>query len=187
LTKLNTTNTPENTINTVLFFRKDFNKFYLQFNSITNFDNTIQFINHNAQDITNFFQSYNIGLGLSSKKINSFLTGIILQQNKYYLSETIEYNTVVPYLKLDIPYKSWIFKSNFSYKIITNKPQYDYKDASISIAYQKDNQPFRFEIAATNIFNSGVENNYYFNDYYQTYNKTYRQPAMFVFKINYNL
>ncbi|GAW88559.1 hypothetical protein FPS14_contig00007-0010 [Flavobacterium psychrophilum] len=62
-----------------------------------------------------------------------------------------------------------------------------YEVANTSIRYQKNNNPFEFEIFANNLLDNKVKNNYSFSDYMISEQITYVLPRIFILSVTYKL
>lgn len=62
-----------------------------------------------------------------------------------------------------------------------------YEIANTSLAYQKKNNPFRFEFSVNNVFNIQKKNVYSFSDYMISNQSTYILPRVFMLSVSYKL
>jgi len=179
--------TPENNLNFVTYYKKDFDNFFIEFNTIFSYFDTYQTINENQLDIKNMVQYYKFSLGSFSKKVDEFKIGFSYKITNIFQSNKNTYKHIAPYIQFDVPYHSFRLKGNYIFNYLNYNSSNNYQQAALSLLYHRENRAFSFEISAQNIFNTTIRENLIFNDYYYATQTTYQQPILLLFKIMYQL
>ena len=128
-----------------------------------------------------FFKNYpNIELGYTKDFSNYRSTGIInkFENNKFFV--TLEYDFL----------KDFIFKADYSFDTYKNKGndiRNTFDTANVSLFYQKEDNPWGFEIYATNLFDVTYKQQNSFSSFLISDSKTYILPRIIMFKISYKL
>jgi hypothetical protein len=146
----------------------------------------------NGIDTKNDRNSQNVGLTLRTankkwpdlevgyKKGFSQFSGITESK---YKTDAFNANGSIEFLK------SFVYK--FSYENLKNTDNQNqsnfYEVANMSLRYQKRNNPFGFELSATNIFDNRVKNNFSFSDYSISNSSRFVMPRVILFSVSYKL
>ncbi len=100
--------------------------------------------------------------------------------------ETDSYDTSIDYRFLP----SWTVKADYNYfqnNNITLNQKFDYQIANFSLDYQKENNPWGFNLAVNNILNNKTKINNSISDFLISEQTTYILPRVFMFSVRYKL
>ncbi|ENA1814155.1 hypothetical protein ABF174_002539 [Flavobacterium psychrophilum] len=184
------TNNPETNWAINSSISKKIYRFSLKLNTHLNWLNYIQTVNK----ITTINDKNNQKIGFSLKtayrKWPDFNIGYTKGFNQLsgltktsYRSDEINADFELTFLKF------WTYKMEYQNLKNTNSMNQSnfYEVANTSIRYQKNNNPFEFEIFANNLLDNKVKNNYSFSDYMISEQITYVLPRIFILSVIYKL
>lgn len=88
-----------------------------------------------------------------------------------------------------VVFKSWIYKIDYNNLRNTNSNKQSdfYEITNTSLRYQKNNNPFGFELICNNLFNVQRKNSFMFSDYVISQQSIYIMPRVLMFSINYKI
>jgi hypothetical protein len=171
-------------------FSKRIYRFSLKINTDLNWFNYSQTLN----SITTLNRRNNQNLGISCKtaykKWPDFSIGYTKGYGQFSGITKSKYQTDAINSDLEVTFlKCWIYK--FEYENLKNTNDNNqsnfYEIANTSLAYQKKNNPFRFELSTNNLFNIQKKNFYSFSDYMISNQSTFILPRVFLFSVSYKL
>ncbi len=96
-----------------------------------------------------------------------------------------------PYALLEYDFlNDFIFKADYNFTRYINEEnnvQNDFEMGNASLFYNKEDSPWGFEINMTNVFDIEFKNQNSFNQFVISDTRTFVQPRMILFKVNYKL
>ena len=171
---------------------KRLGRYKLSIGGNTTYANYLQQLNSSIRK--NESESYSFNLGL--KTTFSSFPNLEVNYNKSYNNYKTQVSTSKfenDILNLNIEYdflKDFIFNLNYNYQYFNNKNNNSKNKndlLNMSLFYQKENNPWGFEISANNLFDNNFIRNSSFNDFLITDNKKFVLPRIILLKLSYKL
>ncbi len=159
--------------------RFNYNDFFQILNNQTNknisksLSNTIS-----AESFFKNFPNLEIGYTKDFSNYRSFGTKNKFENNRFFIN--LEYDF----------FNDFILKTDYTFDNYKNKNSNianNFDNANTSLFYQKEDSPWGFEIAATNLFNTTFKEQNSFNSFLISDTKTFILPRIIMFKISYKL
>lgn len=159
--------------------RFSYNDFYQILNNITN--KNISKSTSTTISAESFFKNFpNLEIGYTKDFSNYRSLGSINKFENDRFFTNLEYDF----------FKDFILKADYTFDNYNNKSlntKNTFDNANVSLFYQKEDNPWGFEINVTNIFNSTFKQQNSFNSFLISDSKTFILPRIIMFKIAYKL
>ena len=147
----------------------------------------------NMQIVANTSNNYSFGGGMETrfKNFPNFELSYTKSFSEYRAITSSEFQTDLfsAYVEYDF-LKDFIFKLDYSYENYQNKTfeaRSTFNIANTSLLYQKEDNPWSFEINATNLFDIKFKQQNSFNSLLISDSKTFILPRIIMFKLSYKL
>ena len=159
--------------------RFSYNDFYQILNDVTN--KNISKSTSTTVSAESFFKNFpNLEIGYTKDFSNYRSLGNINKFENDRFFANLEYDF----------FKDFILKADYTFDNYNNKSlntKNTFDNANVSLFYQKEDNPWGFEINATNIFNTNFKQQNSFNSFLISDTKTFILPRIIMFKIAYKL
>ena len=171
--------------------KKGFGKYKFSLNGVISLADYEKPINNDI--IINSSNNYSLGTGLETRFIN--FPNLELRYTKSIsnyrgiTSSTFETDVFSALMEYDF-LKDFIFKFDYTYESYLNKTfnsSSTFNVANTSLFYQKENNPWGFEVTANNLFNVAFKQRNSFSSILISDEKTFILPRIIMFKIAYKL
>ena len=182
---------PESSFSASIYFKKNFNKAYVSVNPMWQYKDYSQNIQNRWKNIRSVTQNYKLTYGTYFKKYPNFDMGIFLLLNDNIIDKNKNrYMQIAPFFEASYDFlKGFIFKGDYQY--VTSKDnknkRNDYQTAGLSLYYQKENNPWGFELSVSNLFNHSFINSNSQTNILLSNSNIYVQPRIWMFKLRYKL
>ncbi len=174
-----------------LFYKLDLRRFYVKLTPAFSYGRYMQNIQENWKEIKNFTQNYKLSFGTYFKKWPNMDFGVDYNHSATdYGNLYITNKKISPFFELEYDFlKHFVFSGSYEYQINydTNNRKKDFQKARFTLSYQKENNPWGFELKAKNIFNTSYIQDIIYGPYMITTQNIYRQPSVWLLVIHYKL
>lgn len=171
---------------------KKINKIKYNFDSRFNYNDFYQILNNSTSLNISKTVSSTVSTETSFKNHPNLEIGYTKDFNNYRSSGNINnFENDRFFINLEYDFlKRFIFKADYSFDSYKNKSSNltnTFDTANTSLFYQKEDNPWGFEINATNLFNVTFKQQNSFNTFLISDSKTFILPRIIMFKISYKL
>lgn len=183
---------PENNWSLNGAITKKINKIRYKYRSNYSYNDFYQVLNSNTnKNISKNFSS-TVSLETFFKKWPNFDIGYTKEFNTYEAFDNrTKFENDIFFLNLEYDFlNDFILKMDYSLDAYKNKStdiDSRFENANVSLFYNKENSPWGFEIAVTNIFDTKYKQQNSFSSFLISDSKTFIMPRIAMFKISYKL
>lgn len=151
--------------------------------------NYLQDINNSIINNKNNNYGFNVSMETLYDKFPTFKIGYRYNLNKYNSSSlNTKFKQHEPFVELEYSFlKSFELKADYTYTNYENNNTINYTVANASLRYQKEDNPWSFELKSTNMLNTKFKQTNSFSDYLISDTKRFVLPRVVLFSIGYKL
>ncbi|MCX7551395.1 carboxypeptidase-like regulatory domain-containing protein [Xanthomarina sp. F2636L] len=183
---------PENTWSFNGAFAKKINKVRYKFRTSYSYNDFYQLLNNETNKNISKGVSSTLSLETFFKKWPNFDIGYTKEFNTYEaFNNKTKFENDIFFVNLEYDFlNDFILKMNYSLDAYKNKSvtfNNRFDNANASLFYNKEDSPWGFEIAVTNIFDTKYKQQNSFSSFLISDSKTFIMPRILMFKISYKL
>lgn len=184
---------PENTINTNISYRKNFDVFGFTIGGNINLSDYSRIINLSKQNFNSTLYSYSASISGNFEKAPNFEIGINQSLNSFKsnVAPRNSFSQINPYFNVEYSFLEFFnFKADYTFSYYENKnlKQIDrFQTANTSLLYNEEKSLWTFGVSLTNIFNIKFRSQNSISQFLTSDIRTFIQPRILLFKVGYKI
>lgn len=181
---------PEQSFSVSGSIAKKINKIRYKLRSRYNYNDFYQIVNDETEKNTSNTISTTLSAESFFKNAPNFEIGYTNDYSNYKsFDSTNKFTNNNFFASIDYRFlKDFVLKSDYSYEVFRNKntnTKNTFDNANMSLFYQKEDNPWSFEISVTNVFDTNYKQQNSFSSFLISDNKTYILPRIVMLNIAY--